>query len=200
MVCCKCNRSSKCRLCACVKAGSRCSDCLPSQLGTCRNLSTVSDEAEERETPNAQLEPIQTISQTALQQETDSRPVSSQHSTLILGSQRADHGVWPLPLLKAPNFTWGNLLGTDLCKNMKEVYDEVVHWRRNLFQVPSGSAGRAFVAELARLYQGYADHSSLKSVALTACSVAPILLLQKPSRTSKSKDHMTHLQTYRPVA
>ena len=50
------------------------------------------------------------------------------------------------------------------------------------------------MAELARLYQGYADHSSLESVALTACSVAPILLLQKPSRTSKSKDHMTHLQ------
>ena len=77
---------------------------------------------------------------------------------------------------------------------MKETFDEVVHWRRNLFQVPSGSAGKAFIAELARLYQAYADGSSLESVALMACSVAPILLLQKPGRTSKSKDHMIHLQ------
>ena len=51
-----------------------------------------------------------------------------------------------------------------------------------------------FVTELARLYQAYADGSSLESVAMKACTVAPILLLQKPSRTSKSEDHVNHLQ------
>ena len=64
----------------------------------------------------------------------------------------------------------------------------------NIFQVPSRSAGKAFVVELARLYQAYADGTSFESVALMACSVASILLLQKPSRTSKCKDHMIHLQ------
>ena len=39
----------------------------------------------------------------------------------------------------------------------------------------------------------YADGSSLETIALKACTVAPILLLQKPSRTSKSKDHVNHL-------
>ena len=47
--------------------------------------------------------------------------------------------------------------------------------------------------ELARLYQAYADRSSLESVALKVCSVLVALTLQKPNRTSKSKDHVAHL-------
>ena len=101
---------------------------------------------------------------------------------------------WP-PLTPAePYFTWGDFEGPAFCSKVKEVYNEVIHWRRNLFQIPSGSAGKSFVAELARLYQTYADGFCLKSVALAACSIAPILLLQKPSHTSKSKDHTIHLQ------
>ena len=114
---------------------------------------------------------------------------SSPHSPHISRPQK-----WPLPALEEPNLTWGDLQGVELHQTMKETFDEVVHWRRNLFQVLSGSAGKAFVAELAWPYQAYADGSSLESVALMACSVAPILLLQKPGRTSKSKDHTIHLQ------
>ena len=77
---------------------------------------------------------------------------------------------------------------------MNQAYKEVIHWRRNLFQIPSGSSGKAFVTELARLYQAYADGSDLETIAIKACTVAPILLLQKPYRTSKSKDHVKHLQ------
>ncbi len=55
-------------------------------------------------------------------------------------SRRAQFpGRWPLPTLEEPNFTWGDLPGADLCNKMREVYNEVVHWRRNLFQIPSGS-------------------------------------------------------------
>ena len=39
----------------------------------------------------------------------------------------------------------------------------------------------------------YADCCSLESVALKACSVLVALALQKPRRTSKSKDHVAHL-------
>lgn len=73
-------------------------------------------------------------------------------------------------------------------------YEEVVHWRRNIFQVPSGSAGKSFVLELARLFQAYADSSSLECIAMKAITIAQVLLLQKPSRSSKSKDHAAHLQ------
>ena len=47
--------------------------------------------------------------------------------------------------------------------------------------------------ELACLYQAYVDCLSLESIALKACSVFVALTLQKPNRTSKSKDHVAHL-------
>ena len=35
--CCKCNRSSRCRNCSCVKSGRTCQGCLPQRLGKCAN-------------------------------------------------------------------------------------------------------------------------------------------------------------------
>ncbi len=197
MVCCKCNRSSKCRQCICVKAGRKCSDCLPSRLEACRNLPDPDD--------NSERSPISLLGPTVLP---PVPPTDVPHPALLPDEDNLEDpddppddpapsewpSGWPLPTLEEPNFTWGDLPGADLCNKMREINNEVVHWRRNLFQIPSGSAGNAFVNELARLYQAYADTSSLESIALTACSVAPILLLQKPSRTSKSKDHVMHLQ------
>lgn len=55
----------------------------------------------------------------------------------------------------------------------------------------SGYAGKAFIGELARLHQAYANDTSLECVALMACSVAPILLLQKPSCTNDHYDTLT---------
>ena len=36
--CCKCNRTGQCKGCVCVKAGRYCSNCLPSKLGSCSNV------------------------------------------------------------------------------------------------------------------------------------------------------------------
>ena len=52
---------------------------------------------------------------------------------------------------------------------------------------------KAFVVELSHLYQAYANCSSLQSVALKACSIFVALTLQKPNRSSNSKDHVAHL-------
>ena len=53
---------------------------------------------------------------------------------------------------------------------------------------------KAFVSELARLFQAYGDNSSLESITVKTITVLQALLLQKPSRGSKSSDHVTHLQ------
>ena len=67
------------------------------------------------------------------------------------------------------------------CDKIEATFEEAIHWRRNIFQVPSGSTGKAFVAELAQLFQAYADNSSLlESIALKATTTMPTLLLQKP--------------------
>lgn len=60
------------------------------------------------------------------------------------------------------------------------IYDETVHWIRNVFKVPSGKAGTAFVRELSQIFRSYADCSALDSVAMKAAmSCLPALLLQK---------------------
>ena len=57
-----------------------------------------------------------------------------------------------------------------------------------------GKAGREFVGELSKLYQAFASASALESIALKAATVLPILLLQKPQKASKAKEHATCLE------
>ena len=65
-------------------------------------------------------------------------------------------------------------------------YYETVHWRHNLFLVPSGKAGSSFVQALAKLFRAYGEGSALEPVALRAAMVMPILLLQRPHLRSKN--------------
>lgn len=96
--------------------------------------------------------------------------------------------------LAEPKFTWGCKDGKTLCESIDAAYNEAVHWRRNIFKVPSGKAGREFILELARLFRSYGLASSLECVAIKAAMLMPLLLLQKPSLTSKAKDHAQHLE------
>jgi len=93
-----------------------------------------------------------------------------------------------------PNFLWGNLDGSQFCSALDKAYQEVIHWRKNSFSVPRGRAGKAFVCELARLFRAVGEGSALESVALKAIVVASVLLLQKPSRASKDRDHILLLE------
>ena len=51
-----------------------------------------------------------------------------------------------------------------------------------------------FVQEMASLFQSYADASAREKVALKAAMVYPALVLQKPFKTSKSKDHIKYIE------
>ena len=93
-----------------------------------------------------------------------------------------------------PKFTWGDVAPVEFNQRLDAAYLEVVHWRQNLFKVPQGHAGKAFVLEMARLFNAFATGSALESIALKAASILPPLLLQKPSRSSKMKDHIKCLE------
>ena len=93
-----------------------------------------------------------------------------------------------------PRFTWGELDSETFTQRLSHAYSTVVHWRRNIFSIPSGNAGTAFVTELSRLFCAYAVGSALESVALKAAMTMCALLLQKPSRSSKAKDHVACLE------
>ena len=69
----------------------------------------------------------------------------------------------------------------------------VVHWRKLLFLLPSGSTGKSFIEEMTRLINSWTLRSQQDAIAMKALMVLPILLLQKTSFTSKSKDNVESL-------
>ena len=108
----------------------------------------------------------------------------------------ARKGDLPLfPPMASPNsFTWNDLDGETFCHRVNAAYTEAVHWRRNVFSVPSGKAGKAFVTELSRLWQAYGSAGAMECIALRAASLMCILLLQKPHEKSKAKEHSACLE------
>jgi hypothetical protein len=83
----------------------------------------------------------------------------------------------------------GERVGEDL----KQAYNEVTRWKRNLFMVPSGKVGESFVGELASMYRSYGE-SCREEIALMAAMTMPALLLQKPHPKSKAKEHVRCLE------
>ena len=80
--------------------------------------------------------------------------------------------------------------GISVVHSINAAYGEIVHWRQNLFTVPYGPAGKAFVAELTRLLRAFTEHSSLEGIALKAAMVLPALVLQRPHSSSRAKEHV----------
>ena len=58
----------------------------------------------------------------------------------------------------------------------------------------AGKIGERFVLEMAHLFKSFGESTPLESIALMAAMVLPQLLLQKPSRNSRVKDHIKCLQ------
>ena len=93
-----------------------------------------------------------------------------------------------------PQFRWGELNASAFTSLLDTAYREVVHWRRNCFTIPKGNTGKAFVNELARLFAAFASGTTLESVSIKATIALPHLVLQKPHRSSKPKDHASSLE------
>ena len=71
-----------------------------------------------------------------------------------------------------------------------DAYSQIVHWKHNLFMVPSGAQGKQLVSELACVFNVFASESALEAFAINAVMTVLALLLQKPTAKSKSIDHV----------
>ena len=209
MNCCKCNRTGLCRNCACVKAGKRCNTCLPSRLGHCANsthnygaslsqapVTNAATTTTARMTPPSgngipQSQPPGTSTTTS-----DTPPLP--HPTSIPTTGPVEN-LPSFTQAAKPVFSWGNCGSESFAQSLEDAYCEVVHWRPNYFKIPQGKSGKSFTSELARLFKAYATGFALESVALKAATILPILALQKPSRSSKYKAHVTCLERRLPL-
>ena len=92
------------------------------------------------------------------------------------------------------DFMFGQKTGIEFSKEVTDAYNKIVCYRQNLFKVPSGQAGKNFLREFTRLMSAWNSKSALADIAWTCIMTMPALLLQKPSKDSKAKDHQTALK------
>ena len=78
--------------------------------------------------------------------------------------------------------------------NVSTMYEQIVYGKRNLFLLPSGKAGKQYIDETTKLMNEWLQESPLKDIAFKAIMIMPNLLLQKPSKNSKAKDHLKALE------
>ena len=84
---------------------------------------------------------------------------------------------------------WTDHTPSELFDVFESLSEATAAWIPNLFTVPSSKAGKAFVEELTRLITGFNHKPDAEIYSLSAAILAPTLLLQKPSKASKDKEH-----------
>ena len=96
--------------------------------------------------------------------------------------------------IRANNIKWGDLVGEDsIIEVINEAYREIIKWKKNLFPLPRGKCGSDLVKELARLVYLFVDKTKWEGVALSLVHIFLPIMLQKPSKTSKARDHAKYL-------
>ena len=91
-------------------------------------------------------------------------------------------------------YKWAEYDNITFERNVNYVYEKVVYWRKNLFLLTTGKAGQCYIDEITKLMNDWAHDSPLKEIAFKAIMLMPNLLLQKPSKRSKSKDNILALE------
>ena len=82
----------------------------------------------------------------------------------------------------------------DQLELLKSIYDKMVHWRNNIFRIPSGKLGKLFITEMTSLINSWNNKDCGKSTALIKLMIFPNLMLQKPEKNIKADKIKLHLQ------
>ena len=96
--------------------------------------------------------------------------------------------------LNQNRYLWGNVSSCDIELLINDIYNKVVYWKKNVFKVPSGASGKRYIREVTRLISSWTSDSPLKQIPIKANMIMPSLLLQKPNKNSKAKDHAAALE------
>ena len=97
------------------------------------------------------------------------------------------------PIPHIPTLPYNNLDGKSFVELIDKAYSEIVNWKKNLFLVPTSNKGKELINELAQWLDQFNKNTTFKFISLKVFMVLPSLLLQKPSATSKTKDHIEKL-------
>lgn len=99
-----------------------------------------------------------------------------------------------IPAADFSSANWGGIDGVDISPILDQAYNTVVRWKPNFFKLPSGTVGKDFIIELTKLVNQYINNTSLQFLSMRSLMVIGPLLLQKPSKKSKNREHINHLK------
>ena len=69
------------------------------------------------------------------------------------------------------------MAGSTFENDLNNTYEKIVHWKENLFLLPSGAAGKRYVEEVTCLIKLWVQDTSLKSISLKEVHAISALLL-----------------------
>ena len=84
-------------------------------------------------------------------------------------------------LTRSLHYKWSSYQDYLFERNLSLACEKIVYWKKNLFLLPSGQAGKSFIDEMYRLMNEWIHESPLKDIGFKAIMVMPGLLLKKSS-------------------
>ena len=83
--------------------------------------------------------------------------------------------------------------GETFCEFINKAYDYAVHWQRNIFKLPSGKAGKAFIKLQTGWLARFNNKDSFMGIAIKVYMTLPMILLQRISPHLKAKENASAL-------
>ena len=77
-----------------------------------------------------------------------------------------DVEILPISTEDLQTIIWGHLPYHELFKLVNNTYDEIVHYRRNLLNIPSGKSGKFFITELSFWLKQFNEQTKLNGIAI----------------------------------
>ena len=77
---------------------------------------------------------------------------------------------------------------------IERLYEELVYWKRNMFEIPTGNAGKEFINELTNYVNQWCSKSPNRVIAIKIVMILPQLMLQRTSLKAKSSENKRHLE------
>ena len=94
---------------------------------------------------------------------------------------------------KYTNIKWGEQNLREVSKKIQDAYESIAFCKKKLM-LSTGAAAKKYITETTNLINGWTNNSPLKDIAFKAIHVTHSLLLQKPSKISKTKSHLNALE------
>ena len=85
------------------------------------------------------------------------------------------------------SYTWGNCPSLVFEANVSIVYEQIVYWKKNLFLLPLGKAGKQYIDETTKLMNEWLQESPLKDIAFKTIMIIPNPSCGNPQRNQKLK-------------